>query len=206
MLQNANVSSLEIRGSNVTVKNVAVAGGILVAGNNAMIDHVTTQNIGISSASGVTVQYTNIGFGQEDAIHVTSDSGSYIQNVTLKYNYLHDPRVAPSSHYDGIQVRGASNSTIACNTIDPGPFQWTFNAAVYLEDANGGDNNIVVQNNWLNGFAFSVMMDARNITLLGNQLGGDIHWGECYVGTGVGNPGLTSTGNTRDGQPVSLCS
>ncbi len=205
VLENANVSSLTIYGSNVTVRNVSVAGSILVAGDNVMIDRVTTQGIGISSASNVTVQYANIGFGPDDAIHVTSDGGRYINNVTLKYNYMHDPRVAPSAHYDGIQVRGAANSTIACNTIDPGPFQETFNAAVYLEDANGGENNIVVQNNWLYGFAFSVMMDARNTQLLGNQLGGDIHWGECYLGTRVGNAGLISTGNTRNGQPTNLC-
>ena len=74
-----------------------------------------------------------------------------------------------------------------------------------LEDANGGTGDVAVQNNWIYGGAFSVMMDARNTKLLGNQLGGDIHWNTCYLGTRVGNAGLVSTGNTRDGQPINLC-
>ena len=49
------------------------------------------------------------------------------------------------------------------------------------------------------------MMDTRNAELLGNQLGGDIHWNTCYLGTRVGNAGLVSTGNTRDGKPINLC-
>jgi hypothetical protein len=50
------------------------------------------------------------------------------------------------------------------------------------------------------------MMDARNTTLLGNQLGGDIHWNTCSLGTRVGNAGLVSTGNTRDGNPSTSAS
>jgi len=194
-----------VSGSNVTVRNVSVAGNVYITGDNAVIDHVTTKGIAISSASGVTVQYTNVGFGDGDGIHVTSDGDSYIKNVKLLYNYVHDPRVPASAHYDGTQVRGADGVTIACSTYDAGAYLGSFNAEIYLEDANGGTSNVTVQNNWLYGGAFSVMMDARNTKLLGNQLGGDIHWNTCYLGTRVGNAGLVSTGNTRDGQPINLC-
>jgi len=199
------VSSLEIQGTNVTVRNVSVAGGILVTGSGAFIDHVTTQGIAISSASNVTVQYANIGYSDADSIHITSDRGSYVTNVKLQYNYIHDPRVPAGAHYDGTQVRGADGVTISCSSYEAGSFLDTFNAAIYLEDANGGTSNVTVSNNWLSGSAFSIMMDARNTKLLNNQLSGDIHWDTCYVGTRVGTAGLVSSGNSRDGVPINLC-
>lgn len=205
VLENANVAGLNIEGSNVTVRNVAVSGGILVTGSGAMIDHVTAQNIGISSASNVTVQYTNIGFGDEDAIHVTSDRGAMVKNVTLKYNYIHDPRVAQDAHFDGTQVRGVQHLTISCSTYDAGGYQHMYNAAVYLENANGGDSGVVVSNNWLYGFGFSIMMEAPGTQLLNNQLGGDIHWDACYVDNAAGAAGLVSTGNTLNSVPIALC-
>ena len=54
----------------------------------------------------------------------------------------------------------------------------------------------------------SVMMDARDRPLSEQPTiarRGDIHWNTCYLGTRVGNAGLVSTGNTRDGQPINLC-
>ena len=123
-LQNADVGgSIEIRGNNVTVRNVSVAGSILVTGDNAMIDHVTAKGVSISSASGTTVQYANIGYSKGDGMHVTSDGGKMIRNVVLRYNYIHDPRVPSDAHYDGIQVRGVNGLTIDCSVYDPGPFQ-----------------------------------------------------------------------------------
>ncbi len=205
VLENANVSDLTIEGDNVKVRNVAVSGGILVTGDGVTIDHVTTKGIGISSASNVTVQYANIGFGDDDAIHVTSDRGRLVKNVSLTHNYIHDPRVSSSAHYDGTQVRGASGVTISCSNYDPGAYQSTYNAAVYLEDANGGTSNVKVVNNWLNGFGFPVMIAASGTQLLDNKLGGDIHWENCYVGDGPGNAGLVSRGNTRNGASINLC-
>lgn len=207
VLQNANVSELVISGRGVTVRNVQVNGSILVIGDGATIDHVTAKGVSISSASGTTVQYTNIGFGRGDGIHVTSDRGRLVRNVTLRYNYVHDPRVSSTAHYDGTQVRGINGLSLSCSVYDPGAYQHMYNAAVYLEDANGGDSNIVVSHNWLYGFGFSVMMDAANVTLSTNRVGGDIHWGLCRLGTRSGDPNLTSLGNVWDasGSPVKLC-
>jgi hypothetical protein len=207
VLENANVKHLTISGKNVTVRNVQVNGSILVTGDGATIDHVTAKGISISSASGTTVQFTNIGFGQGDGIHVTSDRGRQVRNVTLRYNYVHDPRVPDNAHYDGTQVRGINGLTISCSVYDPGPYQHMYNAAVYLEDANGGDSNITVTHNWLYGFGFSVMVDAANVTLSANRIGGDIHWASCRLGKRTGNPNLRITGNVEDsgGAVTKLC-
>ncbi len=207
VLQNVNVDHLRISGNKVTVRNVQVNGGILVIGDGTMIDHVTAEGVSISSASNTTVQYTNVGFGSGDGIHITSDRGRLVRNATLRYNYVHDPRVGDTAHYDGTQVRGVDGLSIICSVYDPGPYQHMFNAAIYLEDANGGDSNITVARNWLYGFGFSVMMDATNVTLDSNRVGGDIHWGTCRLGTRTGNTNLRSVGNVHDntGAAMDLC-
>jgi hypothetical protein len=206
-LSNVNVDHLVVAGKGVTVRNVHVKGSILVTGDGTLIDHVTAGGVSISSAQNTTVQYANIGFGRGDGIHVTSDRGRTVRNVTLRYNWVHDPRVPDDAHYDGIQVRGVNGLSILCSVFDAGSYQHMNNAGVYLEDANGGDSNIVVARNWIYGSGFSVMMDATNVTLDSNRVGGDIHWGTCRPGVRTGNAGLRSTGNLHDatGEPLALC-
>jgi len=208
-LQNANVSSLEIDGSAVTVRNVRVSGNIFVSAGSShvRIIRATTQGVGISSASDVVVRRSNIGYSTGDAIHVTSDAGSLVRNVRLRYNFIHDPRVTDGSHYDGTQVRGVDEMLIDCSTYRAGQYRDGYNAAVYLENANGGDSNVTVQRNWLYGYAFSVMVDAKSATFTGNRIGGNPHWGACYLGTSSGSNGFSSSGNVAvpSHKHVSLC-
>jgi archaellum component FlaG (FlaF/FlaG flagellin family) len=181
-LENARVASLEVRGTNITVRNVEVAGDAFIVGDNVTFDHVSAASIAISSASGTIVKYANIGNGIGDGIHVTSDSGRMVKNVLLTHNFIHTPRFEDDAHYDGTQVRGVDGLLISCSTYDPGRYQHTFNAAVFIEDANGGNTNVAVERNWLYGFGFSVMVDADNTRIVGNRVGGDIHWRTCLVG------------------------
>jgi len=206
-LKNARVASLEIHGSDVRVQNVEVTGSILITGERVRLRKVTTQGIGISSALDVLVARSNIGYSPEDAIHVTSDGDRMVRNVRLRGNYIHHPRVDPEAHYDGTQVRGVDGMSITCSTYAPGPFQDTFNAAIYLENANGGSSHVDVSNNWLYGFAFSVMVDSVGSSFVDNRLGGDIKWDYCYLGKSSGSSGFESHGNTAitSGRRVDLC-
>lgn len=207
-LKNANVSSLTIMGDNVTVRNVAVAGNIFVSGgsNNVRIIRVTTQGVGISSSSNVVVRRANIGYSTGDAIHVTSDAGSQVRNVRLRYNFIHHPRVTDGSHYDGTQVRGVDDMLIECSTYRAGTYRGGYNAAIYLENANGGDSHVKVHHNWLIGNAFSVMVDAVSASFTGNRIGNP-HWGPCYLGTSAGSGGFHSAGNVfvKTGLKANLC-
>lgn len=206
-LSDTTVDHLEISGDDVTVRNVSVRGTISITGSRVLVDHVTTRGVSISGGANVTVQHSNIGFGSGDGIHVTSDRGTMVRNVALAYNYVHDPRVGKDAHYDGIQVRGVDRLSITCSVFDAGPYQKVYNAGIYLEDANGGDSNVTVARNWVYGFGFSIMMDARNVTLESNRVGGDIHWGTCRLGKRTGNPGMRSSGNIdeRSGRSLALC-
>lgn len=207
VIQDADVSSLDIRGNDVTVRNVSVNGHILVTGDRVVLDHVTAKGIAVSSASDVTIRYANIGSGDEDGIHITSDGGRLVRNVVLEYNYIHDPAVPATAHYDGTQIRGAQNVVIRCSTYDPGPYQDTFNAAIYLENANGGDSHVTIQDNWLRGFGFTFMIDAKDTTITGNVLGGLPRWGTCYPGRDMALAAVVATGNVSEstGSPVAVC-
>lgn len=202
-LRNARVSSLEITGTDVKVENVHVDGNILVSGDKVSIKRVTAKHIGISSARNVVVARANIGYGAEDGIHVTSDGGRLVRRVVLRYNLIHHPRAPEGSHYDGTQVRGVDNMVIRCSTYRAGPYQETFNAGVFLENANGGVSNVTVERNWLYGSAWSVMVSANSARFIRNKLGGDIHWGYCYRSSGE----IKSRGNVKvpGRRKINLC-
>ena len=203
-LSNTSVSDLTVQGDNVTVRNVKVNGDVLITGNHVTLDHVSAKSIGISSATDVTVQYANISNSDDDAIHITSDRGTLARNITLDHNYIHDPRVPADAHYDGTQVRGVNNLTINCSNYDPGAYQPTFNAGIFLQDANGGASNVTIAHNWLDGFGYALQIEGKNISLIGNQISGDSHWGDCRLGDG--NPNLVSTGNTdSNNKTIKLC-
>lgn len=207
-VENATVASLNIVGSDVVVRNVKVEGTILVTGDRVTLEHITTEGIAISSASDVTVRFADIGLGSDDGIHVTSDRGRLAKNIHLSNNYIHDPRVEPTGHYDGTQVRGVDGLTIACSTYDPGPYKPPYNAAIYLEDANGGDTRVMIRDNWLRGFGYNLMIAAKQVSITDNALGGDTHWGVCYLGEGTPSSAVTSSGNFAEssGQDVTVCS
>jgi hypothetical protein len=206
-LADVQVGGLEVRGDDVTLRNVRVDGSILVTGDGATIDHVTTTGIAISSASKAQVRYSEISGGGDDGIHITSDRGRLVKDITLTYNFVHSPDVPAGGHYDGTQVRGVDGLLVKCSTYDPGPYQSTYNAGIYLEDANGGDANVAIEHNWLLGSGFSVMLDAPGTRLVGNQVGGDPHWGACYLGPGTDPDSLTIRENRDEatGEASPLC-
>ncbi|MDF1603445.1 right-handed parallel beta-helix repeat-containing protein [Nocardioides sp. YIM 152315] len=206
-LEDVHLGSVEVRADDVTLRNVRVDGNILVTGDGVTIDHVSTTGIAISSASKAEVRYSNIGGGAEDGIHVTSDRGRLATDITLSYNFVHSPEVPPGGHYDGTQVRGVDGLLVTCSTYDAGPYESTHNAAIYLEDANGGDANVAIEHNWLLGSGFSVMLDAPGTRLIGNRVAGDPHWGTCYLGPGTTPDALTIRDNVDEatGDPDPLC-
>ena len=138
---------------------------------------------------------------------MTSDGGAYINTLTVRNNWIHNPVVGGDSHYDALQVRGATNTTVDCNNFDLGAWQDPYNAAVYLEDDNGGYSNAKVINNWIQGGAFNIMLGGANdegVILKNNKLGGDTHWDLCYVGSASALP-AEQTGNTVNGASVTPC-
>lgn len=180
-LVDASVPSLRVEGKDVVVRDVEVEGTILVTGDDVVIDHVRAGGIAISSASRVRVERSEIAGGPGDGIHVTSDGPDLVQDVVLSHNLVHDPRVPPGAHYDGTQVRGVRGILVECSVYDAADYQDTHNSAIFIEDANGGAADVRIEHNWLLGSAWSLMIGTPGVTLTGNRVGGDIHWGTCHL-------------------------
>jgi hypothetical protein len=209
-LQNVRVNgTLEVRADNVTISNVAATGGVFVnRAKNATVSHLTGPGVATSSGTGLTVVYSDLGGVDDgDSLTITSDAGTYITSATVRGNWIHDPQPAGADHYDGIQVRGASNVVVDCNNFDLGAYRTQYNAAIYFEYANGGYSGVSVTNNWLSGGAFSTMWGTANdnsTVLSGNHFGGDIHWNPCYHQESNSKP-PTQTGNTLNGSAFTPC-
>lgn len=204
-LRDARVSNLRITGTDVKVKNVHVDGDILVTGEKVRIKRVTAKHIAISSGLDVVVAKSSVGYSTEDGIHVTSDGDRLVRRVRLRYNLIHHPRAPSGSHYDGTQVRGVDDLVIRCSTYRSGPYQETFNANIFLENANGGVTNATLARNWLYGSAWGVMISAESARVIGNKFGGDIHWGYCYLGSGSGRFESRNNIKVPERRKINLC-
>jgi hypothetical protein len=186
VIQNVQTSSdLTISAANVTIKNVKAAGiSVLKSGPGARISNVTVGGIYSSSGSNIAIDKANIGFTSGgDSIHITSDSGVHIVGFTLTNSWIHDPRPGPAEHWDGIQVRGADNSLVQCNAFDLGAWKEPINSAVYFEAANGGNNNIRIDKNWLGGGGFAIYMGTHGpgyAEVTNNVFGPNLGYGNCY--------------------------
>jgi hypothetical protein len=210
VVENKQISGdIVITAPNVVVRNSRSDGIIYIhpGGDNAVVSNVNGKGVTVSSANGALIERNNmINDSGDDTFHVTSDQGAYVDTITIRGNYVHDPSVA-NSHYDALQVRGASNLLVECNTFDLGRYNPEFNAAVYLENDNGGYSNARVVNNWLLGGAFNVMLGGANdggVILDGNKMGGDVGWGLCMAQDPSSKPAQQS-GNTLNGVPVKPC-
>ena len=213
VIENKTVNGdLTIAGANVVVRNSRVTGSITVypGGNDSLITGNTAEGgIAVSSAHRVIIEKNDVtNTNGNDALHVTSDQGIYINTATIRNNWIHDPYVPNGAHYDGLQVRGATNVLVDCNNFDLGAYQEGYNAPVYLENDNGGYSNARVTNNWLLGGAFNIMLGSANdagVKLNNNKVGGAYRWDICAT---FGDPAAMPSeqnGNTLNGSPVTPC-
>ncbi len=141
-------------------------------------------------------------------MHVTSDGASLNAGVKITNNYIHNPRPGDGSHYDGLQVRGVNGLDVLCNNFDLGSAQFEYNAAVYLEPANGGHSNVVIDGNWLlgGGHIFHYGADNDDKTrLTNNHFGGDPYWGPTATCHTSGDTPAVQTGNDLSGTPFTPC-
>jgi hypothetical protein len=205
---------LVIAAANVVVRNSRVTGRIefYPGGDDGLITGVTAKSgVGVSSAHRATIEKSEItNASGQDAMHVSSDRGTYINGVTVRDNWIHSPVVPQGAHYDGLQVRGAADVLVECNNFDLGAYQDGYNAPVFFEWDNGGWSNVRVVDNWLLGGAFNVMLsaadsDANRIVLNDNRVGGDWKWDLCMADGAMAKP-REQTGNTlMSGDPVVPC-
>ena len=192
-------------GNNLVFRNCRIYGGILFAGDNIRMEHCEIIGGGGVNFSGVNtgvVEYNNIHNFNSDGVHVTSDSGQ-VANLALRYNFVHTPTPGCGAHADGVQIRGVNGLNLVGNNFDMGPWILTcgvdsLNAAVYIETANGGNSNVTLDSNYLNGGGFILRTsDGTNHKFINNRFGPNGHYGVLYNAASAGT--ITQwTGNVMD--------
>lgn len=176
---------VQFNGDNITIENCIIEGGVSLSGTN-----------------GVTFRYNEIYNFTGDGIHLTSDSGP-AANVTISHNYVHTPTPNCGDHADGIQIRGVNTLMLYNNNFDMG--EWfqvcgldALNAAVFFESANGGNSNLTVDSNYLNGAGITLRLNpGSNQKIINNRFGDDYKYGVVSNQTSAGNI-TQKSGNVMD--------
>ena len=116
-------------------------------------------------------------------IHGCENGFDMNQNITVEDSYIHDLYNSAEAHTDGIQlaygghlvngapVQGALNITIRHNTIYGVGADGSLGTSAII--SNGGDTNILIQDNLLAGGAYALYCDggtaAKNYRVIGNH-------------------------------------
>lgn len=191
-------------GNNLTFRNCHISGGgILLQGDNITIEQCTIEGgVSLSGTNGVTFRYNDVKNFSGDGIHLTSDSGQ-AANITISHNYIHSPTPDCGDHADGIQIRGVNTLSLSNNTFDMGPWfqvcgQDALNATLFFESANGGNSNITVDSNYLNGAGITLRLNpGSNQKIINNRFGRDYQY--AAVSNNAGGSDITQkSGNVMD--------
>lgn len=170
------------RGNGITLRNCYIRGGIQFEGDNITIENCTIEGgASLSGTNGVRFRHNQIKKFAGDALHITADSG-VTANVLIENSYFHTPTPECGDHADGVQVRGVTKLTVVNNTIDMGPwFQVcgndVLNAAIFLESANGGNRDMTIDGNYLDGAGITLRLTAgANQRVINNRFGRKYHY------------------------------
>ena len=196
------VGDLTLTGDGQVLRNSRVEGQVLVGGSGQVVEDSEVGALSVSGATSFTASRVEVfGLKGSDGIHITSDTGR-AADILIEGSWVHSPSVTSGSHYDGIQVRGVDRLAIRGNTIDLGTWAPQYNAAVFLEDANGGNAGVVIDGNVLDGGGYSMYLEGSDIAVTGNRFGRESRWGLVYPE----HSAFTATGNAWEdtGATVSL--
>jgi len=181
-------------GNNLTLRNVRITGKVLFKGDNLTISDSEFGALSLSGTDTVRIDRVDV-FGKagSDGMHITSDTGQ-VRDVVITNTWIHDPQVTSTSHYDGMQVRGVDGLTLDNVLIDLGAHQPQYTAALFLENANGGNRNITVDDSWILGGGYAFYNFASNVAITDTTFGG-ARWGHLFPSSQTATI-TTFTGNT----------
>lgn len=150
-------------GSNLTLRNLRVTGSVVLRGDNVTIEDSTVGSLRLSGTAGARVSGVEVsGCTGEDGLHITADSGP-VRDVVVEDTWIHTPLVRSESHYDGIQVRGADGLTFRRIVVDLGPYKPQYNAALFIENANGGNRHVTVEDSHFAGGGYTFYSFATDV-------------------------------------------
>lgn len=163
VVANVNVSgTITVYASNVTIRNFRVRSsgdyGVFIAdgAKNVVIEdgELTGSHIAALYGANFTARRLNIHDVGADGIKALSD-------CVVDSCYIHDLGMDPGTHADGVQMSGGENVKITNNNIDmpehtSGGQTYLSNATVFIHSYFGPVDNVLVENNWLNGGNYTI--------------------------------------------------
>ncbi|MBM7771966.1 hypothetical protein JOD54_002170 [Actinokineospora baliensis] len=159
-------SGLVLRGDRLTMERTRIAGGLSLSGvDTALLRLIDVHHSGT------------------DLLHITSDSGQ-CSDITISDSVFRNPVPIEDAHSDGLQVRGVRGLTIRHCSFDMGPWvlvagKDTLNSCVFLQNAQGGNHDVRIEDTYLDGAGFALVVDVVHgrLILKGNRWGVQDHHG-----------------------------
>lgn len=143
--------------------NVSVIDSDVGALNFEWINTFTAARNYITGVPGVDgLQISSIGTG----------TTGRAMNGTITGNYIGNPIVSASDHYDGMQVMGSTAMTFTGNFFDMGPTLVDgMNVAVFFQDMHGGSHDVLFDGNWVRAQGnFDITSAGSNIRYRNNVI------------------------------------
>lgn len=192
-------------GDNLTLRNVRITGEVIFRGDNIVVQDSELGALSLSGTSGVHVSGVEInGTLGADGIHITSDTGQ-VSDVLIEDTWVHNPIVKPASHYDGMQVRGVKGLTLRNVLIDLGPHRDQFTAAVFLENAQGGNWDVTLERSMFLGGGYTFYSTATNVRVIDSVFDGG-RWGHLFPRSETDKITQFAGNTDASGNPLSLAS
>ncbi len=114
-------------------------------------------------------------------VHGCGDGAKAGPNTTIEDSWFHEFLMTPGSHNDGIQASYGTHIVIRDNRID-GPVGQT-SAIAIGPDYGTPIAHVVVEDNWLDGGAYALYLDADDAVVRGNVFGRSSTYGPAAVRT-----------------------
>lgn len=213
---------ITIPGNDVTFRRCKFDGNPVFRGDGMVMEDCDVPAMTLGGQNFTVRRVRTTGRAGTDGIGVTSDVYQ-VETGLIEYCYVGNGLLSAESHYDNIQVRGAIDLTIQYNNFDvladavetneESPrfgepvFDTRSNASIFLENANGGNTDILVYHNWsrVNGY-YHFRPYGTNIEFIDNiciPLGDpDASEPTPFIGN---RTGTTGSGNQwLDGTPITV--
>lgn len=112
-------------------------------------------------------------------VHGCGNGAKAGQNTTIAYSWLHELRVMPGSHNNGIQVSGGDHIQILGNRITAPASQ---TAAIMIGPDYGRPIvDVTIVGNWLDGGDYALHLDAEDAVVRDNHFGSSALYGPANV-------------------------
>jgi hypothetical protein len=182
------IENLYVRGmitvaaNNVTIRNVVIDATGLLYGIRCIDDVYSgtlIEDAEVANASSTGIYGLNFTARRLNIHHIGSDGLKAQGNVVVEDSWFHHLGTTAGAHADGVQISRGSGFVIRRNFFDiPIDVEGTSsNAAVFVKPDFGLIDNVLIDDNWMNGGNYTIAVDATNVVVRGNYFGSDYRFG-----------------------------